>query len=142
MKISSLANRSLSAFVLLAAIAGCGRSDWGYVTGTVTVDGQAVGPGTLVFEPTDPKNVNGPSSLGYFGEDGRYQLLSVGKVEGAAAGEYRVVIMPGAPGSLSDENTKLKDVKTAIPARYFDYGAGLTASVIPGSQAIDFALTK
>ncbi|MGL4514402.1 MAG: hypothetical protein ACRCT8_15040 [Lacipirellulaceae bacterium] len=133
--------RCFVAIAIFAAV-GCGRTDWGYVAGAVTVDGQAVGPGTLVFEPTDPKNLNGPSSLGYFGEDGRYELLSVGKVRGAVAGEYRVVIMPGAPGALSDENTKLKDVKTSIPAKYFDYGAGLTATVTPGSQSIDFPLTK
>lgn len=127
---------------MLVGMAGCGRSDWGYVTGLVTVDGKPVGPGTLVFEPTDSENRNGTSSLGYFDETGRYQLLSVGQVQGAVAGEYRVLVMVGAPGSLSDENAKLTDVPTKIPARYADYGAGLTANIKPGDQAIDFPLTK
>ena len=40
---------------ILLALAGCGKSDWGYVSGTVLVNGQPAGPGTITFESADPK---------------------------------------------------------------------------------------
>ena len=123
---------------------GCGGSDWGKVTGIVTVDGQPVGPGTLVFEPSDESRVNDPSSLGYFDDSGRYELVSVGKKRGAPTGNYRVLVMEGGPASLAGEGSAValqRTRKSAIPKRYGDYAAGLTAEVEPGRQEIDFQLT-
>lgn len=136
--------RPLGIAVAMALVlsAGCGRSDWGFVSGQVTVDGKPVGPGTLVFEPSDKDRNNHPSSLGYFDESGRYELLSAGNEKGAPAGEYRVLIMEGGPASLADEGAAANVSNTQIPPRYGDYAAGLTASVKPGRQELDFSLAK
>lgn len=129
-------------FMALVVYSGCQKQDWGYVTGTVTVDGQPVGPGTLVFEPADKERRNAPSSLAYFDEQGQFEVVSVGKQKGAQAGKYYVVIMEGAPGVLADENAPAQVKPSQIPPRYSDYDAGLTAHIEPGDQVIDFPLTK
>ena len=125
----------------LAVCTGCGEADWGYVSGVVTLDDQPVGPGTLVFEPADPERRNAPSSLGYFDESGRYELLSVGEQRGALAGNYLVIVMEGGPASLHEETAAAARRNSKIPPRYGDYAAGLTATVKPGEQEIDLRLT-
>ena len=131
-------------FLLLTslAVAGCSQGDWGYVTGTVTLDGEPVGPGTLVFEPSDPERGNGPSSLGHFDESGRFELVSAGGKKGAPIGNYRILLMAGGPGSLADEAAAVEAQRqaTPIPRKYFDYDAGLTAKIEAGKQEIDFPL--
>ena len=126
----------------LVASAGCGKADWGYVSGVVTVDGRPVGPGTLVFEPSDEDRQNKPSALGYFDAEGRYEIVSAGHETGARTGAYRVVIMEGSPASLVDEGAAAVTTNTQIPARYTDYDAGLTAEIKTGAQVIDFPLVK
>ena len=43
-----------AALLLVVTTSGCGRENWGYVTGTVKVDGEPAGPGSIMFEPVDP----------------------------------------------------------------------------------------
>ncbi|MCO6046186.1 hypothetical protein NG895_19990 [Aeoliella sp. ICT_H6.2] len=128
--------------LLALALGGCSQEPWGYVSGIVTVDGQPVGPGTLVFEPSDPERGNGPSSLGYFDTSGEFSLVSAGGKKGAPVGNYRVKIMAGGPGSLAEESAAIEAQKkpSPIPSKYFHHDAGLTATVKDGEQEINFDL--
>lgn len=132
-------------FLLVSSVVclGCGKSDWGRVSGIVTVDGKPVGPGTLVFEPSDEARLNASSALGYFDATGKYELVSAGKKQGAPVGNYRVIVMEGGPASLVGEASAVsasRDKNRKIPPKYADYDAGLSAKIEPGRQEIDFEL--
>jgi hypothetical protein len=128
-------------FGLFGCLIGCGSDDWGYVEGVVTLEGQPVGPGTLIFEPVGVDRRSGPSAVGHLDAQGAY-TLGAGKKKGAAVGEYRVTIMGGDSDSFAEEMTTKAEAKTLIPARYQSPEAGLTANVAAGKQVINFELTK
>ncbi len=137
--------RNCFVFALFGCLIGCGSSDWGYVNGVVTLEGQPVGPGTLIFDPVLPDRVSGPSSTGHVNAQGEYKLMSAGKKkgkEGAPVGDYRVTIIGGDSSSLADEMTTQAEATSLIPARYQNPEAGLTASVAAGKQTINFDLKK
>jgi hypothetical protein len=126
---------ALGTFVLsLALVSGCGSSDWGEVTGTVRVNGQPVGPGSMNLEPVEPGK---PGAVARFAEDGRYAVISSGNKKGARVGQYRVSIIGGAAGDeIVDPNAKGK-----IPAKYGNSAtSNLTLTVEPGSKEQDFDL--
>lgn len=129
-------------FALFGCLIGCGGSDWGYVTGVVTLEGQPVGPGTLIFDPVGP---NRASSTGHLNAQGEYTLMSAGKTKGKAGapvGDYRVTIMGGDSSSFAEEMTTREEATSLIPARYQSPEAGLTANVTAGKQTINFELKK
>ena len=132
-------------FVLFGCLIGCGSSDWGYVKGVVTLEGQPVGPGTLIFDPVGPDRGSDPSSTGHLNAQGEYTLMSAGKKkgkEGAPVGDYRVTIMGGDFSSFAEEMTTHEEATSLIPARYQSPEAGLTANVAAGNQTINFELKK
>lgn len=125
------------------ALGGCGGGDWSYVQGVVTLDEEPVGPGTLIFGPAGPE----PSSkalIAYFGEDGRYELHSAADESGVPAGEYRVRVYGRGGADFTEEQARPpQDQQSEIPPRYSDYStSGLTASVQPGNNTIDFPLER
>jgi hypothetical protein len=118
----------------LVLFAGCSSNDRGYVIGVVRLNGQPVGPGTVVLEPVAPGM---PGAIAPFGEDGKYKVVSSGKKEGAHVGEYRVTITAGDSGS---ENVDPK-AKMKIPARYSNVAtSNLTLTVEPKNNEKDFDL--
>jgi hypothetical protein len=126
---------------VLSAAAGCADENWGYVTGTVTLKGQPVGPGSMMFEPENPPTVTTPSAIAHFREDGKYSLKSAGNREGAPVGTYLVMIHGRSEEQFGDEIVDPKH-KSAIPAKYLNHRlSGLKATIKPGSQTIDFDLT-
>jgi hypothetical protein len=128
------------ACLIFGALAGCADENWGYVTGTVTLQGKPVGPGSLMFEPENPATVTTPSAIAHFREDGQYALKSAGNREGAPAGTYLVMIHGRGEGVFGDEVVDPKH-KSAIPAKYMNHRlSGLKATIKPGSQTIDFNL--
>ncbi len=132
-------------FALFGCMIGCGSSDWGYVTGVVTLEGQPVGPGTLIFDPAGPDRRGEPSSTGHVNAQGEYTLMSAGKKKGkkgAPVGDYRVTIMGGDSSSFAEEMTTQEEATSLIPARYQSPEAGLTANVVAGNQTINFELQK
>jgi hypothetical protein len=128
-------------FGLFGCPIGCGSSDWGYVEGIVTLEGQPVGPGTLIFEPAGPDRRSEPSAVGHLNAQGEY-TLSAGEKIGASVGEYRVTIIGGDSASFAEEMKMPEEARSLIPARYQSSEAGLTANVAPGKQTIDFELKK
>jgi hypothetical protein len=141
-RVTSRRSRCLATAMLVAAIStcilslvGCGRSDWGIITGTVRVNGQPVGPGSMILEPVAS---GAPGAIAHFGADGKYKLMSSGKKDGARVGEYRVSITGGE--SAGDEVVDPK-ANTLIPARYSDTTTSkLTLTVEPGTKEVDFDL--
>jgi hypothetical protein len=128
------------ACTILGSVAGCSDKDWGYVTGTVTLKGKPVGPGSLMFEPESPASVTTPSAIGHFREDGKYALKSAGNREGAPVGTYFVMIHGRSEEEFGDEIVD-PNKKSAIPAKYLNHRVtGLKATVKPGQQTIDFDL--
>lgn len=116
-------------------IVGCGSGDRGYLTGTVSLDGTPVGPGTITFDPVSETT---PGAMASFGEDGRYTVFSSGRKEGAVPGEYRVRIHGGEEFGTEGE----APVETKIPARYGQPGSTeLTVIIEPGQNTRDFELT-
>jgi hypothetical protein len=135
------AGGALSIFALLASIAGCGDENWATVTGTVTLQGKPVGPGSLMFEPENPESITAPSAIGHFREDGKYALKSAGNREGALPGDYLVMIHGRGEEAFGDEQVD-PNAKSAIPKKYLNHRlSGLRATVKPGDNTIDFDLT-
>jgi hypothetical protein len=114
-------------------LVGCSSSDRGFVTGTVSVNGKPVGPGTITLEPIE----GGPGAHAKFAEDGKFKVTSSGKKEGAQVGEYRVAIIGG------DNVDELADPKgrAIIPAKYGDSSkSDLTLNVEAGAKEVNFDL--
>ena len=100
---------------MLSALGGCSDDKWGHVTGTVTLQGKPVGPGSMMFEPEDPPTVTTPSAIAHFREDGKYTLKSAGNREGAPVGTYLVMIHGRSEEQFGDEIVDPK-AKSAIPS--------------------------
>jgi hypothetical protein len=116
-------------------VAGCGKSEWGYLSGTVKLNGQSVGPGTIQLQPVDDSRAGAMAS---FGEDGNYSVFSSGRKEGAHTGEYKVVISGGEEFGLEDSGPKPKSI---IPARYSNPGTtDLKVTIEAGKKVMDFEL--
>jgi hypothetical protein len=129
--------REILSFVLasLVPFAGCGKSDWGYLEGTVKSNGQAVGPGTITLEPADGIGVG---AMAFFQADGKYSVMSAGRKAGTRTGEYIVTVQGGE--SFGEENPGPRP-KSAIPPKYADAKtSGLKVTIEPGTKNFDIEL--
>ena len=116
-------------------LAGCGSQDWGYLNGTIKLNGQPVGPGTITFEPVDAQRAGAIAS---FGEDGTYSVMSAGRKEGAPAGEYSVAIVGGE--SFGEEVAGPRPA-SKISQRYSTPAtSNLTVTIERGTKTVDFDL--
>jgi hypothetical protein len=120
-------------------LAGCGGEDASRVSGTVKLNGQPVGPGSLVFEPADLTSANAPSAVAQFGEDGKYSVRGPRNREETPPGDYIVTVQGGPPGTAGDENRD-PGVETSIPERYRLRDNGIKVTVKPGDNTIDLNL--
>jgi hypothetical protein len=121
--------------VVLLMTSGCGRADWGYLEGTVLLNGQPVGPGTITLEPVEGNRAGAVAS---FGENGKFVVRSAGRREGAPTGEYRVLIYGGE--SFGEEQAGSRP-QSKIPSRYSKPSAtDLTVTIAPGKQTANFDL--
>lgn len=128
-------NLALIVVAALLVASGCGKSDWGYLRGTVKLNGQPVGPGTLQLQPIDATHAGAMAS---FGDDGNYSVFSSGRKDGAHTGEYKVIVSGGEEFGLEDPGPK---PKSNIPARYSNSDTtDLKVTIEPGKQNFDFEL--
>jgi hypothetical protein len=126
--------------VLMILQLGCrGNSMESEVSGTVSLDGKKLGPGTIVFAPV---NEGGKPATGSIEADGSYSMMT-SRTSGLAAGAYQVAVsireMP--------QNVKRGDRpplgKLLIPEKYEDYrSSGLKYDVTPGSNTINVELVS
>lgn len=129
--------KSLFLLLTVGLMVGCGESR-GTVSGTITLNGQPIGPGSVMFRSTDALNPRAPSGFSDFSEDGKYELVTPGKKNaGLLPGEYIVTI--DGPTSADE---KAATQKTRIPAKYRDpETSGLKVTLQPGPQTIPFDLS-
>ena len=132
------------ALLLLTLAGGCSRAEVGSVAGKVTLDGQPVPEGTVVFQDT----ARGISVNASLQPDGTYVARTYDKA-GLPPGSYQVAVAPRTIGSgetplVEAPATATPPPVTAIPAKYHNPAtSGLTATVKAGSNPpFDFALTR
>lgn len=125
--------RVLTLTAVLAACAGCGGSapapGPATVRGKVTLNGQPVAAGLVVFTPNPERGGRGKSAHAETGSDGSYTLT----LDGASAippGWYRVSLAPAPAGAPAFP------AKLARPDR-----SGLEREVKPGKEHVfEFAV--
>jgi hypothetical protein len=121
--------------VVLAA--GCSRSSQeSQVSGNVSLDGQQIGPGIIVFAPVD----HGTPAIGPIDGDGSYSMSTSHEV-GLSAGKYKVGISIREMPTNVKRGDRLPPGKLLIPERYEDSAtSGLEFDVAPGTNTIDIEL--
>lgn len=125
--------RYFSAVVVLA-FAGCGSSDIGYVSGTVTMDDKPLAGAVVEFfpEPT------GAPAIGLTDKDGKYELTLGRDTKGVKVGDNKVQIST-ADGGNGDDDGYGAAGKETVPARY-NVNTELKETVKAGNNTIDFKL--
>jgi hypothetical protein len=126
-----------AAFVV--ALAGCAKSTQeSQVSGHVTLDGNRIGPGTVVFSPVD----GGKPATGSIESDGSY-LMKTSRDEGLAAGSYRVAVSVREMPQNVQRGDRPPPGKLLIPEKYEQSAtSGLEYEVLPGDNTIDIELTS
>ena len=144
--------------VLVLLLAGCGGPRLGKVSGRVTIGGQPVAEGVILFHPEA-----GPAAVGAIRPDGTYELTTLKPGDGAVVGTHRVAIQATrvSPGHLADAKTIDEEVARSgksvpggkvlvagavtwvVPEKYAHVDtSGLTRHVEPGTNTIHFDLPK
>lgn len=132
MRISSRYRLATLALVMLW---GCSRSDVGRVTGKVTLDGQPLSQGTVVFEDA----AKGISVNAELRSDGSYEARTYDKA-GLPPGSYQVAVTPRTLGSgetplIAGPPSAEVPPESPIPAKYRDVKtSGLTVTVVGGAS--------
>ncbi len=138
----------LVALSMLAVLPACSKAiKTEGVTGVITYNGEPLANATVKFIPTD---ATGSQSYGKTNEKGEYKLQTLlGAADaGTTPGEYKVTvdcITTVETGNMIEENGEEKEETVAeslIPAKYNNAEtSGLTATVAPGDNTINFDLS-
>ena len=123
---------------LCAWIAGCGPDyELGRVSGVVTLDGSPLPQATVTFSRGE-----GRMAVGVTDEEGRYLLQYTHRQEGAEPGTHTVRITSQIDAASGEGGlAAIAGRPELLPARYHNK-TDLTATVMPGSNTIDFNLTS
>ncbi len=112
-------------FSCFVSLVGCGKSgefETALVSGKVTLDGQPVTKGTVIFQP-----LKGKKARGSIGADGSFTLGTYGSTDGATIGSHRVIIV-SREGGIEEDTTPIY----LVPRHYgFAKTSGLTFEVLP-----------
>lgn len=118
--------------------AGCSAKSSSSIHGKVTLDGEPVASGNIVFLPQSMKGPKAAAAI----ESGVYALSPQDKLE---PGKYRVEISwhkPTGKKVLSaDPGVTIDETREAIPAKY-NSDSTLLAEIGSGEVEKDFALTS
>ena len=138
---------ALVALAMLAVLPACSKAiKTEGVTGVVTYNGEPLADATVKFIPVDG---TGSQSYGKTNEKGEYKLQTLlGAADaGTTPGEYKVTVdcvETYETGVTFEENGEEKNetkVRSMIPEKFNSVEtSGLTATVAPGDNNIDFAL--
>jgi hypothetical protein len=125
--------------VLAATLLGCGGGAESEVSGTVTLDGVTVGPGTVVFAPID--GTSNPAD-GAIQTDGSY-FLKTSREVGLKAGRYRVGVTVLDQPDVQPGERSMVEATYVTPQKYADPStSGLEYDVEPGENTIDIKLSS
>ncbi len=125
-------------FSCILVIAGCGsdRPPLASLTGTVTLDGEPVPYGGLMFSPVD----GGRPSLAGLNEEGEFEASYVYGVPGAIIGKHRVTFEESnADGGAESEEDEFKPY--APPANNYTISP-TEIEVESGGTVINFTLEQ
>ena len=136
---------------LLATVPACGGGaiKTEGVTGVVTLDGEPLPNATVYFTPAEGSS-GASQSVGTTNEAGEYKLQTLlGAADaGTTPGEYKVTVdcVKSVPtGKMIQENgveIEEMDVEYVLPQKFGNpETSGLTATVNPGDNTINFDLT-
>ena len=127
------------AFVVVLC-AGCGSGVESYVSGEVTLDGNALESGRVVFSPRGDAATQG--ATGQIGSNGRYEVQT-GRSGGLKSGEYAVTVSSRKRPKPSSGGGPPAPGKLLTPKKYRNSSTtDLLVEVKPGSNDIDLALTS
>lgn len=125
---------------LLVAIMGCGPAKDATVQGTVTLDGNSITTGTIVFIPA----AGGTQVYGAIEESGNYELFT-GQERGLQPGEYvaTVVAREKPATNVTELGGPAPPGKSITPRWYAaKETSGLNFTVAPGANEINLELTS
>jgi hypothetical protein len=126
-----------AALFALALAGGCGGESVSTVHGKVTLDGEPVNGGNIMFLPT-----GGSRKAAAAIEQGAYALATT---DALPPGEYRVEIRWPKPTGRkipsADPGMQADETKEVVPAKYNE-NSTLTVEIGGGDVEKDFALTK
>lgn len=124
---------------LLMTLAGCGGSDippLGTVTGSVTLNGQAVDEATVEFLPEE----GGRPSIGVTDSSGTYSLTYRPSVKGAIVGRHSVRITTKRDQSGGEGDQPLVEARPEIIPQQYNDETTLKVEVKSGQNPHDFKL--
>jgi len=124
----------IAAACALLSTVGCGSSDLGQVSGTVTLDGAALPEAFVEFVPTGGQ---GSTSSGRTDRNGNYQLMFSRTESGAWLGTSTVRIT--TRDVVADDQGRDVWLPEKVPSRY-NSASELSVEVKPGSNRFDFDL--
>jgi hypothetical protein len=126
--------------MVVPSFIGCsGSSMESEVSGTVTLDGKKIGPGMIVFVPSEP---GGKPATGSIEADGSY-TMNTSRALGLKAGSYRVAISIHEMPQNVKRGDRPPPGKLLTPAKYEDdTTSGLQYQVKPGSNTINIELSS
>jgi hypothetical protein len=117
----------------LLLMAGCSGASKGAVHGQVTLPGGGPAKGVIVGFENVEKHVR---STGTTGDDGRYELSTDSKGDGAPIGSYHVTVRQAGPADSSQAQPPRQ-----FPARYeTPESSGLTCEVKGGRNTYNIQL--
>lgn len=121
--------------VSLISLAGCTDSNVGFVSGTITVDGEPAKTGSISFAAEDGKTAPAGGMI----EDGGYEVkLPVG----VSRVEIRVPRVIGQTKIYNTEDSPIQDImEESLPAKYNDE-TELSYDVPSGKSEKNFDLTS
>lgn len=128
------------AALLPVAVAGCSRGGLeSEVSGTVTLDGKPVGPGSVVYGSADSR---GNVATGPVQHDGAY-IMKTSREVGLAAGHYRAAVSIREMPTNLQPGERAPPGKSLIPEKYEAMEtSGLEFEVKPGGNTINIELTS
>ncbi len=123
--------------LVLFAVSGCsGSSQQSQVSGQVTLDGNRIGPGTIVFAPMGA----GRPATGSIDETGSYSMNTSREV-GLGAGKYKVAVSIRELPKNVKRGDRPPPGKLLIPEKYEqNTTSGLEYDVTTGRNTIDVEL--
>src|SRR5688572_25848322 len=101
---------------LWGALLGCSGGDLGAeVSGAVTMEGQPIGPGVVIFAPVGAGH---NPATGAVQTDGSY-FLKTSRASGLRPGKYQVAVQINEiPTDLAPGQRDMRPVKSRIPQKY------------------------
>ena len=128
-----------AAAFLVLVVAGCNQSSLeSQVSGVVTLDGNSIGPGMIVFAPIG----GGKPAIGAIDDGGDY-FLNTSRELGITPGKYRISLSIREVPQNLQRSDQPPPGKSLIPAKYEQAAtSGLEYDVVPGSNTIDIELTS